>query len=115
MALGLNGCEIIDVRTQRNVGADAVDEQDNFYELKVFAGRERDDVELTASEVQRARTAQSFFLVVVSNIEGDDAQPTVRLIADPLQRLQPTDRGTITLSGVGEPGNTLYTFASIAD
>ncbi|WP_420627160.1 hypothetical protein [Candidatus Poriferisodalis sp.] len=114
-ALGSNGREIIDVRTQRNVGADAVDEYDNFYELKVFAGPEPNDVTLTASEVQRARTAQSFFLVVVSSIEGDGARPTVRLIADPLQRLHPTDRGTITLSGVRELDNPVYKFASVAD
>jgi len=115
--LSREGREIIDVRTQPNVGADAIDEHNNFYELKVFAGLEQNDVMLTASEVRRARTAQGFFLVVVSHIEGDGARPTVRLIADPLQRLHPTDQGTVTFSGVRdleEQDNPVYRFAPVA-
>lgn len=110
-ALRSKGHEITDLRTQPGVGADAVDESGNFYELKVFARTEPNDVTLTASEVQRARTADSFFLVVVSNIEGDDARPKVRLIPDPLQRLHPTERGSITLTGVRETSDPPYEFA----
>ena len=113
-ALDSEGREITDLRTQRGVGADAVDENGNFYELKVFAGPEPNDVTLTASEVRRARTTDSFFLVVVSKIEDDDARPRVRLIADPLRQLHPTDRRSIELTGVRETSDALYEFTADA-
>lgn len=86
MLLGSEQDEIVDLRNQRNVGADAVDELRKFYELKVSARSEPDQVTLTNSEVQRALSTPDFFLVVVSNIEeGGDARPTVRVVLDPPQ------------------------------
>ncbi len=67
--LGCDKEEIIDLRTQRGVGADAVDELGRFYELKVHAGNEPDQVTLTNSEVNRALSESHFFLAVVSNVE----------------------------------------------
>ena len=81
--------EIADLRDQRGVGADAVDELRRFYELKVSAGSEPDSVRLTNSEVKRALSTPDFFLVVVSRIEGVDARPTLRVIVDPLKQLHP--------------------------
>lgn len=104
--------EITDIRAQHGVGADAVDKLKNFYELKVSAGAEPDRVTMTVAEVKRASTAPNkFFLVVISNIEGIDARPRVRIIADPLNKLQPTVRDTITLSGVRNAESKPYEFA----
>ncbi len=114
--LGSDLDQIVDLRTQRGVGADAVDQLENYYELKVSAGSEPDQVTLTNSEVQRALTTPDFFLVVVSNIEeGGEARPTIRLVVDPVNQLRPTDRGTITLSGLREATSLVYEFASIDD
>ena len=114
--LGSDLDQIVDLRTQRGVGADAVDELKNYYELKVSAGSEPDQVTLTNSEVQRALTTPDFFLVVVSNIEeGGDARPTVRVVVDPLDQLRRTLRGTMTLSGLREATSLVYEFAPIDD
>ena len=103
--------EIADLRAQHGVGADAVDKLGHLYELKVSAGAEPDYVTMTAAEVQRARTTPGFFLVVISGIEGVDAQPRVRVIVDPLSQLQPTASGSITLSGVRNATSLTYDFA----
>ena len=111
--LGSDRDEIADLRTQRGVGADAMDDLQRFYELKVSAGAEPDTVRLTNSEVQRALSTPDFFLVVVSGIEGIDARPTVRVIVDPLKQLHPTDSGAITLSGVHGAKSLAYDFAPV--
>ena len=114
MVLGSGSDQIVDLRNQRSVGADAVDELKNYYELKVSAGPEPDQVRLTDAEVQRALTTPDFFLVVVSNIEeGADERPTVRVVIDPLRQLRSAVRGTVTLSGVREATSLVYEFASI--
>ena len=61
--------------------------------------------------VKRARTTPHFFLVVISGIEGVDAQPRLRVIVDPLSQLQPTESGSITLSGVRSATSLTYDFA----
>ena len=102
--------EIVDLRNQRNVGADAVDKMERFYELKVSAGSEPDQVRLTSSEFQRAKSDDKFFLIVVSGIEGVDAQPRIRVFVDPLNQLQQTFSGPITLSGVLSTESLVYEF-----
>lgn len=103
---------IADIRAQHGVGADAVDELNHFYELKVSAGAEPDYVTMTAAEVKRARTTPGFFLVVISGIEGVAAQPMARVIVDPLSQLQPAEGGSITLSGVRHSTSLTYDFAN---
>ncbi len=115
MLLGSDDDQISDLRNQRGVGADAIDELQRFYELKVSAGAEPDQVTLTNAEVKRALTTPDFFLVVVSGVEGTDAQPKVRVIIDPLSQLQPTESGSITLSGVRNVTSLSYDFAPIDD
>ena len=115
MLLSTDQDDIVDLRTQRRVGADAVDQLGRFYELKVSAGPEPDRVTLTDSEAQRALTTPDFFLVVVSNIEGDDARPTIRVVTDPLNNLRPTEKGAITLSGLRDAKSLVYQFAAIGD
>ena len=105
--------EISDIRAQRGVGADAIDELRRYYELKVSAGAEPDQVTLTNSEVKRALTTPDFFLVIVSGIEGVDARPKIRVIVDPLSQLQPTESGSITLSGVRSAMSLTYEFENI--
>ena len=100
---------------QRGVSADAIDELGNFYELKVSAGAEPDQITLTDAEVHRALSTPDFFLIVVSGIEGIDARPTVRVFVDPLHQLQTATTGSITLSGVPKPGNLVYKFAPTRD
>ena len=105
--------DIADLRAQRGVGADAIDEMKRFYELKISAGAEPDQVTLTSAEVKRASSTPNFFLVVVSGIEGVDARPKVRVIVDPLSQLQPTESGSIALSGVRGTTSLTYDFAPI--
>ena len=110
--LGSDVEEIADIRAQYGVGADAVDELKHFYELKVSAGAEPDYITMTAAEVKRARTTPDFFLVIISDIEGIDAEPRVRIIVDPLGQLQPTVTGSITLSGVRNATSLTYDFTA---
>ena len=103
--------EIVDLRAQRGVGADAIDELKRFYELKVSAGREPNDVALTSAEWQRARSSSDFFLVVVSGVEQAEAKPSVRIIPRPLDQLEQRVSGTVVLSGVQDAKSVTYEFA----
>ena len=105
--------EIVDIRSQRNVGADAVEDMKRFYELKVFAGAEQDQVVLTNSEYERAKSDDKFFLIVVSGVEGVDARPKVRVFVDPLKQLQQRYSGSVMLSGVRSTDSLVYDFARV--
>ena len=111
MLLDDDDAQIADLRGQRGVGADAMDELQNYFELKVSAGSEPNEVTLTAAEHERALTTPDFFLVVVSNLEGNEARPTVRVIVDPLDHLREVKRGTTTLAGLREAPSLVYEFA----
>lgn len=110
--LSIDREDIIDLRTQRGVGADAMDKMEQFYELKVSAGDEPTSITLTNEELQRARNTPDFFLVVVSRVEGADARPTVRIIPRPLDQLEQSVKGTMVLSGVREARSVVYNLAS---
>ena len=114
-AFGSDREDITDLRTQRGVGADAIDDLRRFFELKVHAGAEPDQVKLTNAEVRRALSTDDFFLVVVSEVEGADARPRVRVVVDPLKQLQPLDQGEIILSGVKSSTSTIFDFSPVAD
>ena len=103
--------KIVDLRAQRGVGADATDELKRFYELKVSAGREPNDVTLTNAEWQRARGSSDFFLVVVSGVEKAEAKPSVRIIPRPLDQLEQRVSGMVVLSGVRDAKSVTYEFA----
>ncbi|MCY4011374.1 MAG: hypothetical protein OXG82_01520 [Gammaproteobacteria bacterium] len=101
------GRDLVDIRGQRGVGADALDkEAGRYYELKVSGGNEPDVVSMTTSEVMRAAaTKDKFVLAVVSGVEGADACPTVRLVHDPLKQLDAgTEEGKINLAGIRSRG-----------
>ena len=99
MILSSDDNEIVDIRNQRGVGADA----------------EPDHVTLTASEVKRALNNPEFFLVVVSGVEGTEARPKVRVFVDPLNQLRQDFSGKITLSGIRSTKSLVYDFESSED
>lgn len=92
--------EIVDLRAQHRVGADAIDQLDRFYELKVYRQDEPDTIRLEESQIRRAMSTPDFFLVVVSGIEGADARPKVRVIIDPLHQLRMTETSSVCFTGV---------------
>ncbi|WP_124778990.1 MULTISPECIES: sacsin N-terminal ATP-binding-like domain-containing protein [Micromonospora] len=108
--LGANTDEMVDIRNQHGVGADAIDELRNFYELKVYSGALPDEVRLQDSQVQRAYETENFFLVVVCNVERGGNPPEVRIITDPLGRLNRKVVGHVTLSGVQSAKALQYIF-----
>jgi len=102
--------EIVDIRHQYNVGADAVDQLKNFLELKVYSGPIPDEVSLTRAEFLRARDTEDFFLVVIGNVEQGDADPELRVITDPLGMLTMKPSGSVGLGGVRAAKALRYTF-----
>jgi hypothetical protein len=106
---------IADLRAQHGVGADAMDELRQFYELKVYAGAEPDEIRLTDSEVRRAITSPDFFLVVISGVEYGSAEPKVRIIAQPLKQLQKLDHRDMRLGGVRKARSLVYLLRSEDD
>lgn len=108
--LGGDEQEIVDIRHQYNVGADAVDQLRNFYELKVQSGPIPDEISLTRSEFLRAQETDDWFLVVVGNVERGEADPEVRIIPDALSQLTMKPPGPMTIAGVRSAKALRYTF-----
>ncbi len=82
------GLTLSDLRKQRQVGADAIDQNGVYYELKVSLGAVEDSVSLTPSEFERARLeAANFILVVISGMETG-YNTRLKLIPDPLRSLK---------------------------
>ena len=109
------GREIVDLRAQPGVGADAIDNLGRLYELKVHAGVEPNEVGLTDSEFRRAHGTSDFYLVIISGVEGVAARPVVRVFDDPLRQLQLTVRGHVMLSGVHGAQGRVYNFVPFDD
>ena len=110
--LGSDAEAMIDLRAQRGVGADAIDELRQFFELKVYAGAEPDQIRLEDSEIRRAMSTSDFFVVVVSNVEGKDAKPKVRVIADPLTQLRMVESSEVRFSGIRTSHSLVYELAT---
>jgi hypothetical protein len=102
--------EMRDLRAQHGVGADAVDALDRFFELKVYAGVEPDHIVLQDSQIRRAMSTPNFFLVVVSELEGENASPKVRVIIDPLSQLSMSESSSVTFTGVRSSQSVVYPF-----
>lgn len=100
VVLGGDNAGVVDIRHQHNVGADAVDELRNFYELKVHRGKIPPEVSFTRSEFLRAQATPGFFLVLVGNVERGDSDPEVIIITDPLHTLTTRPSGSVALHGV---------------
>jgi hypothetical protein len=113
--LGLHEDEIADIRNQHNVGADAVDQLDNFYEYKVHAGPIPDVIRLEPSEIERARTTPNFFLVVIGNLQAGAGDPELRIITNPLDQLVLRPTGSVQYSGVLVARALTYRFTPDSD
>ncbi|WBC08908.1 hypothetical protein [Micromonospora sp. WMMA1947] len=110
--LGGDEEQIVDIRHQRNVGADAIDDLKNFFELKVYAGPIPETISLTSSEFRRAQETEKFFLVVVGNVEQGGRAPEVRIITDPLNHLSVLPQGSVNLGGIRDAKALRFTFES---
>jgi hypothetical protein len=102
--------EVMDLRAQRRVGADAVDLDRRYYELKVYAGPEPDQIVLEGSQIQRALMTPDFFLAIVSDLEGDKARPRVRIVVNPLAQLQVGEKSSMPFTGVRSAHSLVYEF-----
>ena len=94
------------------MGADAVDELERFYELKVYAGAEPDQISLEDAQIRRAMSTPSFFLVLVSGVERSDSRPRVRVITDPLAQLRMIETSSVDFQGVRDSRSLIYEFES---
>jgi len=116
LVLGGDAAEIVDLRAQHGVGADAVDTLNRFFELKVHLGDEPDAIHLEESQIRRALSTPDFFLVVVSNVEGANARPKVRIIVDPVHQLTMTQASSVTFMGVRSAEHSLvYELKQVAN
>jgi len=107
LVLGGDAEDLIDIRAQHGVGADAIDGLDRFFELKVHLGDEPDTIHLEASQIRRALSTPNFFLVVVSNVEGANARPKVRIIIDPVHQLTMSQSSSVSYTGVHSAEHSL--------
>lgn len=107
-ALASDEDQIVDLRAQHRVGADAVDKLRRFYELKVYAGPEPDEIVLEEREIRRALSTPDFFLVVVSNVEGVNATPRVRVVVSPIDQLRISESSRIRFAGVRQSQSLVF-------
>ena len=108
-ALSLNRPEILDLRARRGVGADAMDDLRQLYEIKMASGEMANEITLTKTEVEAAQDPD-FFLALVAGLEDKDVPLSVRFIFDPLRTLSQRITGDVTLSGLREVEALEYTF-----
>jgi hypothetical protein len=110
-ALAFGDGEVADLRHRRGVGADAIDELRQSFEIKMSSGKDiPSEVTLTPNEVERARTDPDFFLAVVAGLEEGAGDLRVRLIFDPLGRLPLRLRSDLTFGGVRDAEALEYVF-----
>lgn len=110
-ALALGDGDVGDLRKRRGVGADAIDELRQCFEIKMSSGSDiPNEVTLTPSEVERARSDPDFFLAVVAGLEEGAGELRVRFIFDPLARLPLRLRSDLTLGGVRDAEALEYVF-----
>lgn len=110
-ALRLADGQIADLRKEVGAGADAIDEMRQFFEIKMASSAEiPNEISLTPSEVERARTDPDFFLAVVAGLEEKAGELRVRFIFDPLSRLPLKLRSDLTLAGVRDAEALEYVF-----
>ena len=99
--LSTKGVELQDHSGQLGLGADAVDDDGHYYEIKAHAGAAPDAVTLTGAEYNRAlQQGVNFSLVVASHLEEGGPNPQLHIITDPLSHLdlEPTEH--LRLRGV---------------
>jgi hypothetical protein len=103
--------QIHDLRQQRGIGVDAVDELRQCYEIKMnSASAIPCDVKLTASEVEAAQNDPDFFLAIVAGLEDGEGTLRVRFIFNPLERLAVKFKGELILTGIDQAEALEYVF-----
>ncbi len=113
-ALRLDPPQIRDLRARRGIGADAMDELRQLYEIKMESSPEvPNEVTLQRSQVDAAQNEDDFFLAVVSGLEEGDGELRVRFIFNPLSRLSVRIKGEATLSGIREVEALEYRFSKL--
>jgi hypothetical protein len=110
-ALRLDPPQIADLRRRHGLGADAMDELRQFFELKMeSSGEFPKEVSLQGSQLDAAQDEDDFFLAIVSGLSDDSSELRVRFIFSPLDRLAVRIKGEATLSGVADVEALEYTF-----
>jgi hypothetical protein len=110
-ALRMDSDQVKDLRRRHGIGADAVDELGQFFEIKMESSAEiPNEVTLQPAQVERAQTDPDFFLAIVSGLEEGGGNLRVRFVFDPLSRLAVRIRGEVTLSGIREVEGLDYVF-----
>lgn len=110
-ALRLDPPQIVDLRARRGLGADAMDDLRQLFEIKMESSDEfPNDVTLTRSEVEAAQNDPDFFLAVVAGLDKGSGELRVRFIFNPLKCLAIRIGGDATLSGVREVEALEYRF-----
>ena len=113
--LGGSAKEIVDLRAQHGVGADAADQLRRFYELKVAASAEPDEIVLEDSQIRRALSTKDFFLVIAAGVEGAPATPRVPVIVNPVGHLWMSERSQVRFGGIRQPVSLVYDLRPGAD
>jgi hypothetical protein len=109
--LRLDPPQIPDLRRRHGLGADAMDELRQFYELKMeSSGEFPREVTLQGSQLDAAQDDDDFFLAVVAGLSDDDSELRVCFIFNPLDRLAVRIKGEATLSGVSDTEALEYRF-----
>jgi hypothetical protein len=111
--LACNDQQLTDLRSQHGVGADAIDELEQYFELKAYAGSEPDAISLTDAEIRRATNTEGFFLVVVSSLEGPRSKPRIRIIPRPLEQLGISPNSSLSLTGIKTATSLTYEFDNL--
>jgi hypothetical protein len=110
-ALQLDPPQIADLRNRHGIGADAMDELRQFYEVKMESSSEfPKEVTLQGSQVDAAQDDSDFFLAVVAGLSADTSELRVRFIFNPLDQLTKRIKGEVTLSDVPDVEALEYRF-----
>jgi hypothetical protein len=103
--------QIADLRKRHGLGADAMDELRQFYEIKMeSSGDFPKEVTLQGSQLDAAQDNEDFFLAVVAGLSDDSSELRVRFIFKPLDRLTLRIKGEATLSGISDVESLEYRF-----
>ncbi len=111
-ALALDDDRMRDLRNRRGIGADAMDEMRQFFEIKMASGPDfPSEIDLTPNEVERARSdPDGFFLAVVAGLEKGAGKLRVRFIFNPLNQLALQPKSSLTFGGVRDAEALDYSF-----
>lgn len=81
----------------------------------MYAEDEPNEIRLEPSQIDRAKTTEGFFLVVVSNVESGHGKPKVRIITDPLVHLERIEKRAASFSGVRSAPSLIYELSAADD